>query len=522
MVVVEPVGPGVLSARVGSGAGGPIIEAVRELTRGLNSVNLSRLPPAARCELQFWLALMLNRTGDPLRQRRMVAKALDDLSGRPDLRAWGMIGLGTPCGAPGVPLSAHLRWLHRSLDVLPRLSDPALRVLLLGQVASILVVVGDPAWRRIADRILSRTGDAPTGTAAASAHEVVGAAACYAGHHELARRLLAAAGRAPLIDDHHRGRVLARLALLDYCHGRWDTLRHRTEPLIADLAGDARTDAEVVAGCLALAHGDLDQARQRIAGTIESIAHAGHFDLLPLPATALVRLAVTTGEADLAVSTAQQVLAGAESRGAWAPAVRVLPWLVAALAAAGQAADAAGVLHRVREQLRGLHIPLGPAATAHAQGVLTADHRQWLPAAGHLLTAADRYELSGCRYEAAQARERAAECLFAAGDPRTARVLRAAVATYQRLGAAWDVSRAGRTALRLGMPLPAYHRDEGRGEGDRLSPRQRQVAQLAAAGLTNEEIAHRLHLSHRTVDKHVGAALRRLGVHSRKSLANYL
>lgn len=53
-----------------------------------------------------------------------------------------------------------------------------------------------------------------------------------------------------------------------------------------------------------------------------------------------------------------------------------------------------------------------------------------------------------------------------------------------------------------------------------LSDRERQVAVLAAEGLTNREIAERLHLSPRTVENHVHRALRKLGVTSRSRLVD--
>lgn len=52
-----------------------------------------------------------------------------------------------------------------------------------------------------------------------------------------------------------------------------------------------------------------------------------------------------------------------------------------------------------------------------------------------------------------------------------------------------------------------------------LSAREREVADLAAAGLRSRQIAERLFLSHRTVDSHLGSAYRKLGVSSRTALA---
>ncbi|MFC4695020.1 MULTISPECIES: response regulator transcription factor [Geodermatophilus] len=54
---------------------------------------------------------------------------------------------------------------------------------------------------------------------------------------------------------------------------------------------------------------------------------------------------------------------------------------------------------------------------------------------------------------------------------------------------------------------------------DRLTDRQREVAELVAQGLSNEEIARRLFLSLATVKSHLTASMRRLGVRGRTQLA---
>jgi DNA-binding NarL/FixJ family response regulator len=52
-----------------------------------------------------------------------------------------------------------------------------------------------------------------------------------------------------------------------------------------------------------------------------------------------------------------------------------------------------------------------------------------------------------------------------------------------------------------------------------LSPREREVARLAATGLTNREIAEQLHLSLRTVENHLHRTFTKLGVQRRRELA---
>ncbi len=48
-----------------------------------------------------------------------------------------------------------------------------------------------------------------------------------------------------------------------------------------------------------------------------------------------------------------------------------------------------------------------------------------------------------------------------------------------------------------------------------LTPREREVLRLLADGLSDREVAGRLMISPKTVEKHVGAALRKTGTPSR-------
>jgi DNA-binding NarL/FixJ family response regulator len=69
------------------------------------------------------------------------------------------------------------------------------------------------------------------------------------------------------------------------------------------------------------------------------------------------------------------------------------------------------------------------------------------------------------------------------------------------------------------MTAPAARPDPGRRALDRLTDRQREVAELVAQGLSNEEIARRLFLSLATVKSHLTASMRRLDVRTRTQLA---
>ena len=111
------------------------------------------------------------------------------------------------------------------------------------------------------------------------------------------------------------------------------------------------------------------------------------------------------------------------------------------------------------------------------------------------------------------------ERLRRTGQTRRARAeLDAAVDTFDRLGAEpWarrgyrELRATGRTRRR---PLDP--------DAPLLTPQEWQIARLAAAGLTNKEIAERLYLSPRTVGGHLYRVFPKLGITSRAALRDSL
>jgi len=55
-----------------------------------------------------------------------------------------------------------------------------------------------------------------------------------------------------------------------------------------------------------------------------------------------------------------------------------------------------------------------------------------------------------------------------------------------------------------------------------LTPQERQVASMAASGLTNAEIATRLFVTTSTIEFHLSRVFRKLGITSRKQIASLL
>jgi DNA-binding CsgD family transcriptional regulator len=125
-----------------------------------------------------------------------------------------------------------------------------------------------------------------------------------------------------------------------------------------------------------------------------------------------------------------------------------------------------------------------------------------LELAGRHEEAAARWSAIGCPYEAA----------LALAETGEAELVRQAISEFERLGAIPAVAEATKRvrALLARGPRPAT-----RANPANLTPRELEVLALVREGLRNVDIAATLVVSEKTVDHHVSAILRKLGVRSR-------
>ena len=89
--------------------------------------------------------------------------------------------------------------------------------------------------------------------------------------------------------------------------------------------------------------------------------------------------------------------------------------------------------------------------------------------------------------------------------------LELALTIFRQLGAPLWAERAQEEINRLGL--------RRRPSSSELTVNEQRVADLAASGLTNSEIAARLFLSPRTVEAHLSRIYRKLGVKSRTAMS---
>jgi non-specific serine/threonine protein kinase len=83
-------------------------------------------------------------------------------------------------------------------------------------------------------------------------------------------------------------------------------------------------------------------------------------------------------------------------------------------------------------------------------------------------------------------------------------------------GAELGFDRAVAIGARVGLPMRSVE------PSSELTAREREVAELVAAGLTNPQIAAKLFLGARTVQTHLRSIMNKLGVNNRTQVAAYV
>lgn len=200
----------------------------------------------------------------------------------------------------------------------------------------------------------------------------------------------------------------------------------------------------------------------------------------------------------------------------WNGRATALELLVRARLALSRHEEAEEAAHDLEALSERVPAPTIRAASALARGSLLAasgardDARRVLEDAVDLLLAA------GAPFEAARARLDLALCLAGAGRPGSAvQEARSALECFQRLGAVREALRAESVLDGLGAASPTPDAPREAVSAPPLSERELEVLRLVARGLSDKEIAARLHLSGHTVHRHLSNVRRKLDLPSR-------
>jgi DNA-binding NarL/FixJ family response regulator len=284
----------------------------------------------------------------------------------------------------------------------------------------------------------------------------------------------------------------------------------------ARLVGDPAAEA-IASGFDALLHaftGPLERVHEQAQRSLELFGGlqwmAG--TIWPLWAIGLATLAVGDAQmVDATLGPLAQMMTGMESID---PVLAVfLPEEVEALVDLGRIDEAetfTGWLTRRAEQVDSAW---GIAAGCRCRGLVAAASGAHDEAVACLQEAADRYEALGLPIERARTEVALGRVHRRGKQKRLARSsLERALDTFDATGAALWAERARVELARVTTRRAATT----------LTNTERRIAELAADGLTNREIAERVFVSPKTVEANLGRVYRKLGLSSRAQLGRAL
>lgn len=483
------------------------------------TMNDPGLPIGVRGEMRFLLARLLQDVGRCEEGFAEHSTAVEELAHDPVKAGRAMVNLAWP-DVPCVGAVEHIAWLDLGLEVARDEAQPALTAAALTQRSTLLLLLGRPDALRSVGDIPAPDGSFDQELELVRGFHRMALAALVVGFPEDAEVFLDESER-------HRARLaLARWepwlgtvrAFAALARGDWTGLAAQA----SELADATRSTpprwlwTQLVLGSVRHAQGERDEGHETLnrafaeAGRMQAVL--AHSQL----AGALGRVLLTGGDWGAARSVTESSVVVLRQKDAWAWGGSVVPAAVRAQVLDGDTSAAVKLTQEFGRGLRGRRAPRAHAAldVCRAEiGLAKGDHRA---AAGHYGTAAAKWHSLPALYEEACALEGRALALHAGGQQED-RGLLATLERFVALGCSSDADRV-RAALRnFGIALP--WRGGRRSFGVLLSPREAEVAVLAGRGRTNREIAATLFLSPRTVEDHVAAARRKLGVASRRELA---
>jgi DNA-binding CsgD family transcriptional regulator len=286
---------------------------------------------------------------------------------------------------------------------------------------------------------------------------------------------------------------------------------------IAHDATRARGHAPIAAATAVLAGLERERPLEELEAIVAALPPAGDPDTIVQDDLALARawLLLSNGDAQGALDIASE-LDRPESWGCGSPTL--LPWRSVVSVALAQLGEEERALEMAREELRLAELLGTPRALAIAQRAVAwagpADERQ----AG-LEAAVATLENGPAKLELARVTCELGAELRRRGDRTAAReVLRRAYALASECG---GTRLANRARDELGRSGARLIREPASGV-EALTPSEVRVAELAAEGLTNREVAQALFVSEKTVETHLGRVYRKLGIKSRHALPGAL
>jgi len=492
------------------------VEAV--LRRVAEDPTLSRLDQGRVRWLLARVLILEDRMSEAAEETQRAVPLLAD---EPLLAGQAMINtvhLSWPTWSP----ATRQAWLAQAARLLQD-RDPASELRLTSDLATVLLRFGSADGWREAARIPTRDIEVRDRLNAARGLGNIGHCALIWGRYATARTALSAAfDLAHTYDYPVVSAVLEDISLhLDYLEGSWEGLRERAAALVAAArsVGSDRLEVEVVEARLLVAAGESGEADRRLRAVLDHPASRLGPELVMEARAVLAEVALAGGEPEEALALTQEPFSLIERTGVWLWGTDLVPTRVRALLLAGSEAEAVQAVDAMAAGTGGGHAPALDAALESCRALLAH-------AAGDPSRARDLHRGAAAAWrdlprphEELRELEAAAHCLPESARQEAVGELRDVLRRYARLGAVAHAERVTAALRRAGADTRVPGRRGRKGYGARLSPREREVVRLVAAGETDSAIAAKLFKSPNTVQSQVKSAKHKLGVSTRAELA---
>jgi DNA-binding CsgD family transcriptional regulator len=299
-------------------------------------------------------------------------------------------------------------------------------------------------------------------------------------------------------------------------HGEVATACVRADELLEQaslVGGDAMRGAALAAASVAHAYaGDAARTRAEATEALELFARVGWTVGRAWPVMALGFLELSLGDPAAAAAVLSPLVALMRKVGLAEPwaAAPFLPDAIEALARLGRYVEAREMLNQLEEAAQRLDRAPALAAAARCRAILYIETADLDAATTSIEDALVQHERVPMPIERARTLLVQGQLARRARQRRVARVtLEQAMQTFEEAGAQLWAAQARDELERVRIR---------RKPGVDLSETERRVAELAATGLTNREVAAQLFMSPKTVEANLARAYAKLQIHSRAEL----
>jgi DNA-binding CsgD family transcriptional regulator len=316
-------------------------------------------------------------------------------------------------------------------------------------------------------------------------------------------------------EDGWRAERLAHLALAEFYAGEWEVAERAIEESCTAIEQMGQPAGPwgmtfYIRSVIDLHQGRTDRARPALMALRDELEQAGHPFFSAIALSAIGTLELMTGEPRAAAAAFGEMRGHLDAIGAVDPiGLRTDPDEIDALVALGELDHARAVLEKLERRHATIPRPWTAVALPRARAVVLAG--EGAPAAGLQafeefdVEVAKRVPLEHARTLLAKGRlHRRLKQRRIAGE-----VLQHALERFVSLGAVTWEQGARAELARTGVRRPAP------GE---LTASEHRVAELAATGLTNREVAKAAFMSPKTVEANLARVYRKLGIKSRAEL----